>query len=64
MGITIGDNNKINNSVITNGDCTETKKNWGERHPVIVSVLASFGVGFLLLFSFWKDIITFLEGLF
>ena len=64
MGITIGDNNKINNSVITTGECAKSKKNWAERHPIIVSVLASFGVGFLLLFSFWKDIITFLEGLF
>ncbi len=64
MGIIIGNNNKIKNSIISDGDSSEARKNWVERHPIIINVLISFGVGFLLLFSFWNDIIVFLEGIF
>ena len=35
-----------------------------EKHPVICSLLISFIVGFALLFSFWKDIVNAIEGLF
>lgn len=64
MGIKIGNNNKIKNSVITEDGCYDIRKNWAERHPIITSILVSFGVGFLLLFSFWNDIITIFEGMF
>ena len=62
MGIIIGDNNVINNSTINEEKMQPTKKNWAERHPVIISALISFVVGFLLLFSFWEDLIMYLEG--
>ena len=62
MGITIGDSNFISNSNINDGKMQPQKKNWVERHPVIISALISFVVGFLLLFSFWEDLITYLEG--
>lgn len=35
-----------------------------EKHPVVCSLLISFIVGFALLFSFWKDIVNAIEGLF
>ena len=62
MGITIGDSNFISNSNINDEKMQPQKKNWVERHPVIISALISFVVGFLLLFSFWEDLITYLEG--
>lgn len=62
MGINIGDNNRIKNSIIADGECSENKKNWAERHPVIMSIIVSFVVGFILLFSFWDDLVEYLEG--
>ena len=44
MGIIIGNNNKIKNSIISDGDSPEVRKNWVERHPIIINVLISFGV--------------------
>ncbi len=64
MGISIGDNNKIKNSTIAeNIKNNIPKKNIIERHPVFISVITSFGVGLILLFSFWKDFILWIEGL-
>jgi hypothetical protein len=67
MSINIGDHNKIKNSTIQeiNGDVLkESKKNFAERHPVLISVAVSITVGFLMLFHFWQDIVTWIEGLF
>ena len=62
MGVQIGDNNRIKNSVIADGDISAGRKRWAERHPIIVGVLISFGVGFLLLFNFWERIVLIIEG--
>ena len=67
QNITIGSNNKIKNSTIagtinTNG--ADTSKGFYEKHPVFCSVLISFLVGLILLFSFWDKVISFIEGLF
>ena len=67
QNITIGSNNKIKNSTIagimnTNG--ADTSKGFYEKHPVFCSVLISFLVGLILLFSFWDRLISFIEGLF
>lgn len=67
QNITIGSNNKIKNSTIagiinTNG--ADTSKGFYEKHPVFCSVLISFLVGLILLFSFWDQVISFIEGLF
>ncbi len=65
--IIIGNNNKIKNSTIvgtTNKSDNPKSNGFFEKHPVVCSVLISFGVGFVLLFSFWNRIITFIEGLF
>ncbi len=71
MGINIGDKNKINKSSIGhqynsnsgNNKSPEKKKSFAEKHPVIVSFLVSLVVGFILLFSFWKNIVDWIEAL-
>lgn len=67
MGIQIGDNNNIKNSVVTeNGTVHKDtqKKSIVERHPILVGLIISLIAGFILMFSFWKDIISWLENLF
>lgn len=66
MKIKIGDKNKIKNSIIgkQNIVSNEAKKKDGffQQHSVLTALLTSFIVGFILLFSFWKDVIDYLEG--
>lgn len=67
--VTIGDGNRISKTKIENGNNisntnNEEKKSFVSRHPIIVSVLISLIVGFILMFSFWKEIINWIEGLF
>lgn len=70
MSVNIGNNNRIVNSNIS--ECIEDgnastkieKKRFFERHPVICGFLISLIAGFFLMFSFWKEIIAFIEGLF
>ena len=65
-GITIGNNNKIQNSVIAesvSGIDKAKKKTFFEKHPVICSLLISLAAGIILLFSFWQQLIRFIEGL-
>ncbi|MEC1180496.1 hypothetical protein P9B03_18690 [Metasolibacillus meyeri] len=68
MKIKIGNKNKIKDSIIgeQNNIGTEIRKEGGffQRHPVITALLTSFIIGFLLLFSFWKDVINFIENIF
>ena len=65
MSIHIGDKNRIKNSVIAeSANGKSAPKSWSERHPILVSVLVSLGVGFLLLFHFWDKLVTLIEGLF
>lgn len=65
--ITIGDGNHIKNSKIiakenNYSNDKELQKTFAEKHPILISVIVSFIVGFVLLFSFWKDIIAWIEG--
>ena len=70
VGIKIGDNNKFRNVTIAEkmnskvGTEEENKKTFAEKHPDLIGLFCSFVVGLLLLFNFWKDIITFIEDLF
>ena len=67
QSITIGNNNKISNSTIANnlkGGETNKNKGFYEKHPVICGFLISLVAGIVLLFSFWNQIIAFIEGLF
>ena len=64
MGIFIGDNNKIKNSNIADEIKNEIpKKSFVEKHSVMVSMITSLIVEVILLFSFWDDIISWIEGL-
>ena len=67
MGIKIGDNNKIQNSTISEKIETSKenleKKTFYERHPVICGFLISLFAGIVLLFPFWGKVVSFLEGL-
>lgn len=64
MSIKIGDKNKIKNSTIAghvvNND-KGVKKGLCEKHPIICGVLISLITGIILLFSFWQNIISWIE---
>lgn len=65
--VNIGDGNKINNSKIANAitnNSGEEKKSFFEKHPVICSFLISLIAGVVLLFSFWSEIVKWIEGVF
>lgn len=68
MGVNIGNNNKIKNSNIADNielDSTEApKQSFYDKHPVICGFLISLAAGMVLLFSFWTNIITWIEGWF
>lgn len=67
QNITIGNNNKIKNSTITgmkDTDRTNEKKGFYEKHPVLCSFLISLVAGIVLLFSFWDQIIFYIEKIF
>ncbi|MCI8365994.1 MAG: hypothetical protein HFJ66_00100 [Eggerthellaceae bacterium] len=55
----IGDIRKIS-GVETGG----SPPSFYERHPIACSLAISLSVGFILLFSFWKNIVDAIEGLF
>jgi len=68
MAIKIGDNNKINRTIIAeNSTLTEAlgKKNFITKHPVlstvIFTVLTGLITGLILMFSFWQQVITYIE---
>lgn len=66
----IGSGAKITRSII--GDIRKTSgaetggspPSFYERHPIVCSLVISLSVGFVLLFSFWKNIVDAIEGLF
>lgn len=64
MKIEIGDKNKIKKSQIGHNINQDQKKSVIERHPLLFGFLTSSLVAFIFLFSFWKDIITWVENLF
>ncbi|MCQ2011177.1 hypothetical protein NOM01_14405 [Sporolactobacillus sp. STSJ-5] len=72
MSIRIGNKNKIKNSTIGNqfnvvteksNEPVENKK-FAEKHPIVISFFISIITGVILLFSFWKTIVTTIESLF
>ncbi|WP_338546362.1 hypothetical protein V1225_10440 [Emergencia sp. JLR.KK010] len=65
MNIKIGNNNKISSSTIANtvnGNMEFPKKSWYEKHPIIGGIIVSVIAGVILIFSFWADIVKFIEG--
>ncbi len=60
MSIRIGNNNTIIKSKITenSGDSSNGLRS------ILIAAAISLIVGFILLFSFWGDIVSWIEGLF
>lgn len=66
MSIKIGDNNTIKNSIFSNTTASspDKKKNWAEKHPILISLVISLIAGLILMFSFWGSIIKYVERIF
>ena len=69
QSIRIGDNNTIKASaigskIVETSDAQNSSKGFSEKHPILLSIIISLVTGFLLLFSFWENIINWIEGLF
>lgn len=73
MAINIGSNNIIQNTIIAEESVIAQnsknvlsempqQKSIVDKHPIIWSLIVSFIVGFLLLFSFWRDIVLWIES--
>ena len=68
--VRIGDHNRINRSNIAGrmqnqpDSNASAKKKFSEKHPILLSVIVGLATGFVLLFSFWQDIVKWIEGLF
>lgn len=70
QSVRIGNHNKIKNSNIAGkmGNQPEekasSKKKFSEEHPILLNVIIGLITGFILLFSFWQNIVDWIEGLF
>lgn len=62
MSIKIGNNNTINKSKIGHNNNSDNNKNFVTKHPLLSSLLISLLAGFIMLFSFWDKIISWLEN--
>lgn len=68
--VRIGDHNKINNSNIAGrmqnqpDSNASAKKKFSEKYPILLSIIVGLATGFILLFSFWKDVVNWIEGVF
>ena len=60
MSIKIGNNNIIYKSKITE----KNDDNSNGLKSILIAITIAFVVGFILLFSIWVDIISWIEGLF
>lgn len=72
MAINIDSNNKIQNTIIAEDSVIvqnskdvlpekPQKRSIVDKHPIVCSLIISFIVGFLLLFSFWREIVLWIE---
>lgn len=68
MSIHIGNNNKISKSTFisnsNNINQKDDKKNFFEKHPLVLAVAGGVFASTIMLFSFWENIIKFIEGIF
>lgn len=66
QSITIGNNNKITDSLISgsvNGDINKTKKNFYEEHPIVCGIFIAVISGLIVALPNWHAVFTFLGGL-
>ena len=69
QSVTIGDGNKIKGSTIAgkieNSSISKPKKKpFFADHPLLVTIIGGVVVAFIMLFSFWEKIVSWIEGLF
>lgn len=66
MNIKIGNRTKIKKSHIGHqiNSTDQERKSFVERHPIIISFIISMITGFILLFSFWDNVINWIERIF
>lgn len=65
MSIRIGDKNKIKKSKIGHTyNSNPPQKGFVTRHPFLSGVLISIVAGFIMLFSFWENIVKWIESIF
>ena len=70
QSVKIGDRNKIKNSNIAGRlekqaeSSASSKKKFSEKHPYLLNIIIGLLTGFVLLFSFWGEIVNWIEGLF
>ena len=76
MGIQIGDNNKIKNVTISeNCEITEmshklgseepnVEKRLNDKHPILAAIFVAVIAGVILMFRFWENLVSFIQGLF
>lgn len=63
----IGDNNRIKDSNIgVNNIISEKqeKKRFWEKHPFALALITAIIAAFIMMFSFWGQLVAFIEGLF
>lgn len=66
MSIYLGNNNKINNSIISENSSpkiTSQKHDFTQKHPFISGIIIAIIAGFILSFSFWEQIKIYIERL-
>lgn len=62
-GTRIGNQNAIGEHAQVN-IVNEKKNNFFSKHPILMTLIISLVVGLILMFSFWKDVISFIEKIF
>ena len=65
QSISIGDGNRFKNTTISiTNNSDNQRKNFFEKHPIICGIIISVIAAFVMMFSFWEQIVAFVEGFF
>ena len=66
QSLTIGNGNKIKGSTVAGKieNNTPEKKAFFAERPLLATIIGGVIVAFIMLFSFWENIVDFIEGLF
>ncbi|MDB2108455.1 MULTISPECIES: hypothetical protein [Clostridium] len=67
MGIKIGNNNKIKNSNIADGNTinfNSEDKSFSNKHPILIGIFVSIVSALILMIPFWDKVSEFIKKLF
>lgn len=65
MSIRIGNKNKFKKSTIGHQyNSSKEKKKFHEKHPFLFGIFVSLFAGLILFFSFWTDVVHWIENFF